>query len=88
VAGETWNLPWLNYADALAGLSVAAVILWVARSLADARWMLAGRGAQGLQQNRKAVAGWMGAGCRSGARAAPGNRHFVDATVSVRAPRA
>jgi divalent metal cation (Fe/Co/Zn/Cd) transporter len=43
-AGETWNLPWLNYADALAGLTVAAVILWVRRA---------------------------------------GNRHFVDATVSV-----
>src|SRR5258707_3265715 len=28
-AGETWNLPWLVYADALAGLAVAAVILWV-----------------------------------------------------------
>src|ERR1700740_1261365 len=27
-AGETWNLPWLIYADALAGLTVAAVILW------------------------------------------------------------
>src|SRR6266849_7235156 len=27
-AGDTWNLPWLNYADALAGLTVAAVILW------------------------------------------------------------
>src|SRR5277367_2830222 len=28
-AGETWNVPWLVYADALAGLVVAAVILWV-----------------------------------------------------------
>src|SRR5258708_16381441 len=27
-AGETWNLPWLNYADALAGLTVAAAIFW------------------------------------------------------------
>src|SRR5260370_11043233 len=32
-AGETWNLPWLNYADALAGLTVAAVILWVGAQL-------------------------------------------------------
>jgi len=32
-AGETWNLPWLNYADALAGLAVAAVILWVGAQL-------------------------------------------------------
>jgi cation diffusion facilitator family transporter len=26
-AGETWNVPWLQYADALAGLGVAGVIL-------------------------------------------------------------
>src|SRR5580692_9843447 len=28
-AGETWNLAWLAYADALAGIAVAAIILWV-----------------------------------------------------------
>src|SRR6202049_1957063 len=28
-AGETWKLPWLIYADALAGLAVAGIILWV-----------------------------------------------------------
>jgi len=39
-AGETWNLPWLNYADALAGPDgLRPSILWVARSSADARWM-------------------------------------------------
>ena len=32
-AGETWNLPWLIYADALAGLAVAGVILWVGSQL-------------------------------------------------------
>src|SRR5947207_4042295 len=32
-AGETWKLPWLVYADALAGLAVAAVILWVGSQL-------------------------------------------------------
>src|ERR1700745_1859651 len=32
-AGETWDLPWLVYADALAGLAVAAVILWVGSQL-------------------------------------------------------
>src|SRR5213082_2225410 len=31
--GETWYLPWLVYADALAGLTVAAVILWVGSRL-------------------------------------------------------
>jgi len=32
-AGETWNMPWLIYADAIAGLAVAAVILWVGSRL-------------------------------------------------------
>src|SRR5262249_13249650 len=32
-AGETWSVPWLIYADALAGLAVAAVILWVGSRL-------------------------------------------------------
>src|SRR5690348_4683391 len=32
-AGEAWNLPGLIYADALAGLCVAAVILWVGSRL-------------------------------------------------------
>src|ERR1700751_5615132 len=32
-AGERWNVPWLVYADALAGLTVAAVILWVGSRL-------------------------------------------------------
>src|SRR6202041_1234323 len=32
-AGETWNVPWLVYADALAGLGVAGVILWVGSQL-------------------------------------------------------
>src|SRR6266851_3226916 len=32
-AGETWRMPWLNYADALAALAVAGVILWVGSQL-------------------------------------------------------
>ncbi len=32
-AGERWSVPWLVYADALAGLTVAAVILWVGSRL-------------------------------------------------------
>src|SRR5882724_10955015 len=32
-AGEKWHLPWLAFADALAGLTVAAVILWVGSRL-------------------------------------------------------
>src|SRR6266403_5272014 len=32
-AGETWNMPYLIYADALAALAVAGVILWVGSQL-------------------------------------------------------
>src|SRR5207302_9745846 len=32
-AGETWDLPWLVYADAPAGPAVAAVVLWVGSQL-------------------------------------------------------
>ncbi|MGC2751068.1 MAG: cation diffusion facilitator family transporter, partial [Candidatus Acidiferrum sp.] len=32
-AGEIWNVPWLAYADALAGLAVASVIIWVGSQL-------------------------------------------------------
>src|SRR5713101_2361397 len=50
-AGETWNLPYLIYADALAALAVAAVILWVGAQLGrrtlDA---LLDAAPQGLQQ--------------------------------------
>src|SRR5260370_665278 len=85
-AGETWNLPWLNYADALAGLTVAAVILWVGAQLGrrtlDA---LLDAAPQGLQQEiAKAVArmdGGLDVGPLRGRR--PRHPHLVDATVSV-----
>src|SRR5450755_1641920 len=32
-AGDAWNITWLGYADALAALTVAAVILWVGSRL-------------------------------------------------------
>src|SRR6266567_1040035 len=85
-AGETWNLPWLNYADALAGLTVAAVILWVGAQLGrrtlDALLDVA---PQGLQQEiAKAVARMDGVLDVDRVRVRrAGNRHFVDATVSV-----
>src|SRR5260370_36889171 len=50
-AGETWNMPYLIYADALAGLAVAAVILWggsqLGRRTVDA---VLGAAPEGLQQ--------------------------------------
>src|SRR6266576_3704543 len=85
-AGETGNLPWLHYADALAGLTVAAVILWVGAQLGrrtlDA---LLDAAPQGLQQEiAKAVARMDGVLDVDRVRVRrAGNRHFVDATVSV-----
>jgi cation diffusion facilitator family transporter len=85
-AGETWNVPSLIYADALAGLVVAAVILWVGSRLGkrtlDALLDVAPAGLQ--QTIARAVAGMDGVldVDRIRVRRA-GNRHFVDATVSV-----
>jgi cation diffusion facilitator family transporter len=84
--GETWNLPWLVYADALAGLAVAAVILWVGSQLGrrtlDA---LLDAAPKGLQQEIARTLERMDGVLdveRVRVRRA-GNRHFVDATVSV-----
>jgi cation diffusion facilitator family transporter len=85
-AGEAWNLPWLIYADALAGLAVAGVILWVGSRLGrrtlDA---LLDAAPEGLQQEIARAVGRMDGVLdvdRVRVRRA-GNRHFVDATVSV-----
>jgi cation diffusion facilitator family transporter len=85
-AGETWSVPWLAYADALAGLAVAAVILWVGsrlgRRTVDA---LLDAAPEGLQQEIARAVGRMEGVLdvdRVRVRRA-GNRHFVDATVSV-----
>jgi cation diffusion facilitator family transporter len=85
-AGEAWNLPWLNYADALAGLAVAAVILWVGARLGkrtlDALLDVAPEGLQ--QEIARAVASMDGVLDVDRVRVRrAGNRHFVDATVSV-----
>jgi len=85
-AGETWNLPWLIYADALAGLAVAAIVLWVGAQLGrrtlDA---LLDAAPEGLQQEiARAVARMDGVLDVDRVRVRrAGNRHFVDATVSV-----
>src|SRR6266481_198160 len=85
-AGELWNLPSLAYADALAGLAVAAVIIWVGSRLGrrtlDA---LLDAAPEGLQQEIARAVGRMEGVLdvdRVRVRRA-GNRHFVDATVSV-----
>jgi cation diffusion facilitator family transporter len=85
-AGDAWHMPWLNYADALAGLAVAAVILWVGARLGrrtlDALLDVAPEGLQ--QEIARAVAGMDGVLDVDRVRVRrAGNRHFVDATVSV-----
>jgi cation diffusion facilitator family transporter len=85
-AGDTWHLPWLVYADALAGLAVAGVILWVGSQLGrrtlDA---LVDAAPEGLRQEiARAVARMEGVLDVDRVRVRrAGNRHFVDATVSV-----
>jgi cation diffusion facilitator family transporter len=85
-AGEAWNLPGLAYADALAGLAVAGVILWVGSRLGrrtlDA---LLDAAPEGLQQEiARAVLRMDGVLDVDRVRVRrAGNRHFVDATVSV-----
>src|SRR5260370_387242 len=85
-AGETWNLPYLIYADALAGLAVAPRIPLVGSPqgprTVDALLVAA---AGGLQQKIPRPVAPTGGGLdvdRVRVRRA-GNRHFVDATVSV-----
>ena len=85
-AGQAWNLPWLAYADALAGLAVAAVILWVGSQLGrrtmDALLDVAPKGLQ--QEIALAVARMDGVLDVDRVRVRrAGSRHFVDATVSV-----
>lgn len=85
-AGETWHVAWLIYADALAGLAVAAVILWVGGQLGrrtlDALLDVAPKGLQ--QEIARALERMDGVleVTRIRVRRA-GNRYFVDATVSV-----
>jgi cation diffusion facilitator family transporter len=85
-AGQTWNVPWLIYADAIAGLIVAAIILWVGSRLGlrtlDA--LLDAAPVDLQNQIARAISAMEGvlAVDRVRVRRA-GGRHFVDATVSV-----
>jgi cation diffusion facilitator family transporter len=85
-AGNTWDLPWLAYADSLAALAVAGVILWLSSQLGrrtlDA---LLDAAPEGLQNEIIGAIGRMDGVLhveRVRVRRS-GNRHFVDATVSV-----
>jgi cation diffusion facilitator family transporter len=85
-AGEYWHLPWLAYADAIAGLGVAAVIVWVGSRLGKRTLdALLDAAPEGLQHEIVDAVGQMDGVLdveRVRVRRA-GNRHFVDATVSV-----
>ena len=85
-SGDQWNLPWLSYADALAGLAVAGVIFWVGSQLGRRTLDALLDAAPSGLQDRIACAieeidGVLGADRVRLRRA--GNRYFVDATVSV-----
>jgi cation diffusion facilitator family transporter len=84
--GQTWHLPWLVYADSIAGLAVAGVILWVGSRLGKRTLdALVDAAPEGLRQEiARAVARMEGVLDVDRVRVRrAGNRHFVDATVSV-----
>ena len=85
-AGERWNLPWLIYADALAGLVVAGVIVWVGSRLGKRTLdALLDAVPEGLQEQIATAVRKMD-GVISVERVRlrrAGNRYFVDATVGV-----
>jgi cation diffusion facilitator family transporter len=85
-AGEYWNLPWLIYADAVAGLVVAGVILWVGSRLGKRTLdALLDAVPVGLQdQITQAISRMEGVQAVHRVRVRrAGSRYFVDATVSV-----
>jgi len=85
-AGEKWNLPWLVYADAIAGLVVAGVIVWVGSRLGKRTLdALLDAVPEGLQEQIATAVRKMD-GVISVERVRlrrAGNRYFVDATVGV-----
>jgi cation diffusion facilitator family transporter len=85
-AGEAGHLPWLEYADAIASLGVAGVILWVGSQLGKRTLdALLDAAPEGLHDQISSAVGSMDGVLevdRVRVRRA-GNRHFVDATVSV-----
>ncbi len=88
-AGERSGAAWLQYADPLAALGVAGVVIWVAVRLGkrtiDALLDVAPSGLQ--QKVAHAVGGMQGVLSAERVRVRrAGNRHFVDVTVSM--PRA
>ena len=85
-AGNAWNVPELGYADALAGLAVAGVIIWVGSRLGrrtlDALLDVAPEGLQNqIADTIERMDGVLRVDRVRVRRS--GNRHFVDATIAV-----
>ncbi len=84
--GESWNLPWLIYADSLAALAVAGVVIRVSSQLGKRTLdALLDAAPVGLQRRiSDAVARMDGILDAERVRVRrAGHRHFVDVTVSV-----
>ncbi|HVB97919.1 MAG TPA: cation-efflux pump [Candidatus Dormibacteraeota bacterium] len=84
--GDRLKIPWLSYADPLAALGVAAVIIWIGSRLGkrtvEALLDAAPRGlAERIRQSAERAEGVLAADRVRVRRA--GNRHFVDLTISV-----
>jgi cation diffusion facilitator family transporter len=83
--GQRTGLPWLAYADPIAALGVAGVVIWVASQLGrrtlDALLDAAPRGLQTRIQ--VAVERLEGVRAERVRVRRAGNRHFVDVTISV-----
>lgn len=85
-AGETWNMPWLTRADAVAGLVVAAVILWVGSRLGKRTLeaLLDAAPVELQEEITRAISRMEGVLEVERVRVRrAGNRYFVDTTVSV-----
>jgi cation diffusion facilitator family transporter len=85
-AGQHWDLPWLQAADPMAALAVAAIVIWVGSRLGkrtlDALLDVAPAGLQ--ERVAKEVAGLEGVLSTERVRVRrAGNKHFVDVTISV-----
>lgn len=84
--GQHWGLSWLQAADPIAALAVAAIVIWVGSRLGkrtlDALLDVAPEGLQ--ERVRKEVSGLKGVLSAERVRVRrAGNQHFVDVTISV-----
>jgi divalent metal cation (Fe/Co/Zn/Cd) transporter len=85
-AGQHWGIAWLQIADPLAALVVAAIVIWVGSRLGKRTLdALLDTAPEGLQkQVSEAVTGLEGVLSTERVRVRrAGNKHFVDVTISV-----